>query len=31
VIFPVKAAEGYLEKYEKKIEKGGRVKGKKQK
>jgi hypothetical protein len=31
VLFPVKAAEGYLEKYEKKIEKGGRGKGKKQK
>ena len=31
VIFPVKAAEGYLEKYEKKIEKAGRAKGKKQK
>ncbi|WP_298737056.1 lipocalin family protein [uncultured Chitinophaga sp.] len=31
VIFPVNAAEGYLEKYEKKIEPAGRVKGKKQK
>ena len=31
VLFPVKAAEGYLEKYERKIEKGGRGKGKKQK
>jgi hypothetical protein len=31
VIFPVKAAEGYLEEYEKKIEKEGRAKGKKQK
>lgn len=31
VLFPVKAADGYLEKYEKKIEKRGRAKGKKQK
>lgn len=31
VIFPVKAADGYLEKYERKIEKGGRANRKKQK